>query len=109
MKDKELHIIQKVWTNLCRFVLAGVFIFSGFVKAVDPLGSEYKIQDYLDAFGMGTWFPAFFPLLAGIVLSAVEFSVGVFLFFGIRKTTRYLVGFVADDLYDPSYSVFGIG
>lgn len=86
MKDKELHIIQKVWTNLCRFALAGVFIFSGFVKAVDPLGSEYKIQDYLDAFGMGTWFPTFFPLLAGIVLSAVEFSVGVFLLFGIRKT-----------------------
>ena len=87
MKDRELHIIQKVWTNLCRFALAGVFIFSGFAKAVDPLGSEYKIQDYLDAFGMGTWFPAFFPLLAGIVLSAIEFSVGIFLFFGIRKTT----------------------
>lgn len=63
-----------------------VFIFSGFAKAVDPLGSEYKIQDYLDAFGMGTWFPAFFPLLAGIVLSAIEFSVGIFCF-GIRKTT----------------------
>lgn len=51
------------------------------------MGSEYKIQDYLDAFGMGTWFPAFFPLLAGIVLSAIEFSIGIFLFFGIRKTT----------------------
>ena len=38
---------RQVWTNLCRFALAGVFIFSGFAKAVDPLGSEYKIQDYL--------------------------------------------------------------
>lgn len=87
MKDKELHIIQKVWTNICRFLLGVVFIFSGFVKAVDPLGSQYKIQDYLEAFGMASWFPSFFPLLLGIILSAIEFSVGVFLFLGIRKTT----------------------
>ncbi|MEG1563908.1 MAG: DoxX family protein [Bacteroides sp.] len=85
MKDKQLHIILKVWTNLCRFLLAGAFIFSGFVKAVDPLGSFYKIQDYLQAFGMLSWFPSFTPLLMAVALSTIEFSVGVFLFFGIRK------------------------
>lgn len=85
MKDNRLHIIQKVWANACRFLLGGVFIFSGFVKAVDPLGSQYKIQDYLEAFGMASWFPSLFPLLAGIVLAALEFSVGVFMLFGIRR------------------------
>lgn len=85
MKDRELHIIQKVWTNACRFLLAAAFIFSGFVKAVDPLGSQYKIQDYLTAFGMISWFPSFLPLLGGILLSAIEFSIGIFLFFGIRR------------------------
>ena len=85
MKDKNLHIIQNVWANICRFLLAASFIFSGFVKAVDPLGSQYKIQDYLTAFGMISWFPSFFPLLAGILLSAIEFSVGIFLFFAIRR------------------------
>ena len=116
MKDRELHIIQKVWTNLCRFALAGVFIFSGFAKAVDPLGSEYKIQDYLDAFGMGTWFPAFFPLLAGIVLSAIEFSVGIMVVFQAAvylfvfwhpENDCYMVGFVADDFYDTADPVSG--
>lgn len=87
MKDKELHIIQKVWANACRFLLGGVFIFSGFVKVVDPLGSQYKIQDYVEAFGMASWLPSSFPLLIGIILAAVEFSIGVFLFLGIRKTT----------------------
>lgn len=71
--------------NVCRFLLAVVFIFSGFVKAVDPLGSYYKIQDYLVAFGMGSWFPFYLPLLFAILLSALEFSVGVFLFLGIRR------------------------
>lgn len=86
MKDKNLHIIRKTGVNLCRFFLSAVFIFSGFVKAVDPLGVQYKIQDYLAAFGILSWFPSFFPLLTGIVLSAVEFSIGVFLFFGVRRT-----------------------
>lgn len=71
--------------NACRFLLAGMFIFSGFVKAVDPLGFFYKIQDYLTAFGMSSWFPSYLPLLFAVILSAVEFSVGVFLFFGIRR------------------------
>lgn len=71
---------------MCRFFLSAVFIFSGFVKAVDPLGVQYKIQDYLAAFGILSWFPSFFPLFTGIVLSAIEFSIGVFLFFGVRRT-----------------------
>ena len=64
-----------------------MFTFSGFVKAVDPLGSQYKIQDYLDAFGMSSWSFSSLPLLLAIALSTIEFSVGVFLFFGIRKNT----------------------
>lgn len=86
MKAKNLHIIQEVIANISRFILAAAFIFSGFVKAVDPLGFQYKIQDYLAAFGMASWFPSFFPLLGGIALSAIEFSIGIFLFFGVRRT-----------------------
>lgn len=86
MKDKHLHIIQQIGANACRFLLAAAFIFSGFVKSVDPLGSQYKIQDYLSAFGVASWFPSFFPLLGGIILSAIEFSVGIFLFFGVRRS-----------------------
>ena len=62
-------------------MLATLFIFSGFVKAVDPLGSFYKIQDYLAAFGIISWFPTYLPLLFAIILSSAEFCVGVFLFF----------------------------
>lgn len=91
MKDNQLHIIQRVWANVCRFLLAAAFIFSGFVKAVDPLGSQYKIQDYLEAFGIASWFPSSLPLLMAIALSTIEFSVGVFLFFAIRKNTTTIL------------------
>lgn len=76
---------MKVWVNICRFVLAVVFIFSGFVKAIDPLGFFYKIQDYLTAFGLISWFPGYWPLLFAILLAAVEFCTGMYLFLGIRR------------------------
>ncbi len=91
METEKKHIIEKVWVNACRFLLGIVFIFSGFVKAVDPLGSFYKIQDYLTAFGMASWFPSYLPLFFGIVLAAVEFSVGIFLFWGIRKNVASIL------------------
>ena len=77
--------------NLCRFVLGATFVFSGFVKAVDPLGFFYKIQDYLAAFGMA-WVPHILSLLVAIGLSAIEFCTGIFLLVGIR---RGLASFVA--------------
>lgn len=84
MNNKK-HIIWKGWVNFCRFILAALFIFSGFVKAIDPLGFFYKIQDYLTAFGIINFFPHYFPFLFAIILSAMEFSVGIFLFFGVRR------------------------
>lgn len=82
-------------------MLGILFIFSGFVKAVDPLGSFYKIQDYLTAFGMISWFPSYLPLFFGIVLSAVEFCVGVFLFLGIRKNTSSMLSLLLLGLMTP--------
>lgn len=74
-------------------MLAIVFIFSGFVKAVDPLGTQYKIQDYLAAFGWTGFVPEIFPLLGAFLVGIVEFCLGVYLFFGIRRriTPRALV------------------
>ena len=101
METEKLHIIQKVWVNACRFLLGITFIFSGFVKAVDPLGSFYKIQDYMTAFGIISWFPSYLPLFFGIILSAVEFSVGVFLFLGIRKNTASILALLLMGVMTP--------
>ena len=85
MDDGKQHIVIGVITTVCRFVLAVVFIFSGFVKAIDPLGTQYKIQDYFDAFGWAGVFPDYIPFLASVLLGMLEFCLGVYLFFGIRR------------------------
>lgn len=85
MENDRRYIAIGVLTTVCRFVLAVVFIFSGFVKAIDPLGTQYKIQDYLDAFGWVGVFPDFVPFLASVLLGMLEFCLGIYLFFGIRR------------------------
>lgn len=73
-------------------MLAVVFVFSGFVKANDPLGFQYKLGDYLLAFGMLEWFPEWVLMIATIALATLEFMLGVYLLFGInRRFTSWLV------------------
>ena len=67
--------------NLCRIIVGIVFIYSGFVKGIDPLGSDYKFTDYFNAFGMG-WMNAT-TLFFSFALSLVEFLIGIALLFNL--------------------------
>ena len=66
-------------------MVALTFILSGFVKAVDPLGTQYKLHDYLAAMGLGQLVPDFLTLGCSVLLSATEFMLGICLFFAIRR------------------------
>ena len=77
--------MRKAAVNICRLILAVTFILSGFVKAVDPLGTQYKIQDYLTAWGVAPHVPDFMTLSASVALSALEFILGICLLFAIRR------------------------
>lgn len=85
MEKEKLYSIIKTSTTLCRFVLALVFIFSGFVKAIDPWGTQYKIQDYIDAFGWAEMIPDIIPVMMALSIGILEFFLGICLFFGIRR------------------------
>ena len=80
MKINAKHIIGSV----ARTLLAITFIFSGFVKAVDPLGTVYKIEDYLKAFG-GV-FTDLLPLAgtAAVCLILVEWLLGWAMLLNVR-------------------------
>jgi hypothetical protein len=66
-----------------RIIIGLVFIFSGFVKAVDPLGSAYKFHDYFQAFNIGFLNGLSLPL--AILLCTIEFISGFAVLTGIRQ------------------------
>ncbi len=71
--------------NVCRLIVAATFIFSGYVKAIDPLGTQYKIQDYLAAAGLAGYIPDYVTLAASVLLGGLEFCLGVFTLFAMRR------------------------
>lgn len=78
-----MGLLKKAIVEICRIILGAIFVFSGFVKAVDPWGSIYKIQDYLEAFDF-----SFFDFLAlpfAFILFAVEFAIGICLLLGVYR------------------------
>ena len=79
------NLIKKLTVNLGRLIVAVTFIFSGYVKAIDPLGTQYKITDYLQPLGLSGIVPDWMTLTASVALSTVEFSIGIFLLFAIRR------------------------
>ena len=76
---------RKIIMNIARLVVALAFILSGFVKAVDPLGTQYKIADYLEALHLGAYVPDGLTLILSVLLSATEFWLGICLLFAIRR------------------------
>ena len=68
-----------------RIVLGLTFILSGFVKAIDPLGTQYKIEDYLGVLSLGGMLPDFVTLGTSVAISAIEFTLGVLLLFAISR------------------------
>lgn len=83
MQKSLTHNVINISINALRFTLALVFVFSGFVKAVDPMGVVYKMADYTEAFG---WVihPALLWIGAcGLII--LEYVMGVALFFGFYR------------------------
>ena len=75
---------------LCRIALALVFIFSGFVKAVDPWGTAIKLGEYFHAFGMDALSGGRYAF--SILLSSAEMLLGFCLLFRFGFVRRRLPG-----------------
>ena len=84
------HAFGGLQVNLSRILLGVLFIFSGFVKGVDPVGTMYRIEDYFIAFG--TEWASPLAMVLSVVLNAWEFILGIVLLFNIRiKFTRWFL------------------
>ena len=77
--------IKSILVILSRALLALTFIFSGFVKAIDPLGSQYKIAEYLEAVQLSAYISDWAQLMISVGLAAIEFTLGMMILLAIRR------------------------
>lgn len=83
-KSTKLLGATSIFLHVNRVLVGLLFIFSGFVKAVDPLGTVYKIEDYLIAFDGFFISLTFLAFPAAVSLIALELLIGLNLLFQVR-------------------------
>jgi uncharacterized membrane protein YphA (DoxX/SURF4 family) len=115
---------MKTMVHVIRVLVAGLFIFSGFVKAIDPLGTSYKMHEYFEAFsslglpslwqGMSAWstpiavFMIVLEMAAGLALLIGWMpALTVWILFLMTLFFTILTGFTYLSGYCPTLA-FGI-
>ena len=95
--------------TVCRILVGALFVFSSFTKGVDPLGTKYKILDYLAAYHM-TWLNSLALFLAmGLILA--EFLVGICLLtrvfprLAVIGATLLMTFFTITTLFDALFNL----
>ncbi|NNC70224.1 MAG: DoxX family protein [Flavobacteriaceae bacterium] len=99
---------MNVIIQLARFFVAATFIFSGFVKLVDPLGSAYKFEEYFSAGVLNMEFLIPYALPFSILLILAEIMLGVMLLIGFvpKLTIRSLFVITLLFLFLTWYSAY---
>ena len=80
---------------ICRVIFGTLFVFSGFLKAIDPIGTALKIKEYLGAFHLSAI--DFISIPSAVLLSTAEFIVGVAVLKGLRLKlfSKIALGFIS--------------
>jgi uncharacterized membrane protein YphA (DoxX/SURF4 family) len=100
--------MKKLIGLIARILVAATFLYSGFVKLVDPIGSQYKFTEYFGADVLNLEFLIPFALPFSIFLILTEITLGLTLFIGYkRKITLWsLFGMTLLFLFLTGYSAF---
>lgn len=96
---KQLKIISRI-------VIGIVFMFSGIVKAIDPLGSAYKFHDYFHAFNIGFLDKLSLPL--AVLLCTAEFLAGFSVLTGINPKVGRTVVLILLSVFTPTTLILAL-
>lgn len=85
---------MKFAIHVLRFLIGGLFIFSGLVKANDPLGLSYKMEEFFELWQMTAFVP--FGLSLSVSMNALEMVAGAALWLGWKPnwTLRGLLALI---------------
>ncbi|MDX9902518.1 MAG: DoxX family protein [Bacteroidales bacterium] len=98
--------MMSILTRTGRILTGLIFVFSGFVKGIDPMGTAFKIGDYLTAFGM-EWLDGI-ALPLSVLLCLVEFVTGMMLITGSMVTIASWMAALFMALFTPLTLVLAI-
>ncbi len=90
---------MKVFYTVLRILLGALFIFSGYVKAVDPWGTAIKFDEYFEAMHLNVFHFLSFSLAN--FLSILELLVGYLLLFNIQQKWASRMAFFLMLLFTP--------
>ena len=99
---------MKFITQIIRILVGITFIFSGFVKMIDPVGTRIKMQEYFSEEVLNLTFLNDYALEISIFLILVEFALGIWLLLGYRKkfTLTSLLVLISIFLFLTWYSAY---
>ncbi len=96
---------MKFILHIIRFLVGVLFIFSGLIKANDPLGLSYKMQEFFEVWGID-WLNAF-ALFLSISIITFEIIAGVALLIGwqFKRFSWMLFGLIVFFTFLTGYAV----
>lgn len=104
--------MQKIIDQISRFIVGGLFIFSGLIKLNDPIGTEIKMEEYFEVFkqDFGSFFHYLIPwsMEIAMVMIILELALGVaiLLLYRMRTTTWILLALMVFFTFLTFYSAY---
>ncbi len=106
---------MKIYQKVASFLVIAIFLFSGFIKLNDPIGTEIKLEEYFDVFSQDfQWMAGFwkslipFSLIFSIGLSSLEVILGIALLvrYQTKKVLWTLLGLIVFFSFLTFYSAY---
>ncbi|HNJ30016.1 MAG TPA: DoxX family membrane protein, partial [Ferruginibacter sp.] len=105
---------MKIIVNIARVLVGCLFIFSGLVKAIDPLGLAYKMQEFFEVWAASGYLKGMMDLLYdqallfSVLMIALEVLLGVALLLGwrLKPVSWFLLALTLFFTFLTSYVLF---
>lgn len=107
MKKSKNYFIN-IFVQIARILVGSLFIFSGFVKLVDPIGSQYKFEEYFSEGVLNLEFliPYALPFAIFLIISEIVLGVALLLGWKAKLTVRSLLIMILLFLFLTWYSAY---
>ena len=97
---------MQAFLKILRWSVGLLFIFSGLIKANDPLGLSYKMQEFFEVWGIA--FLDDYTLVFAVVMNTLEIVAGVAVLikFPYKQTLWMLLGLIVFFTFLTGYALF---